>query len=123
MAPCTVVYKVKVQTNTIYKKVHTLIKKRLLLKNANCHLKMRCKIMRSAFVHLKVELLAHMASLVAQTVKRRPTMLEVWVRSLGREDPLEKEMTTHSSILVWKTPWTEDPGRLQSMGLQRVRHN
>ena len=123
MAPCTVVYKVKVQTNTIYKKVHTLIKKRLLLKNANCHLRMWCKIMRSAFVHLKVELLAHMASLVAQTVKRRPTMLEVWVRSLGREDPLEKEMTTHSSILVWKTPWTEDPGRLRSMGLQRVRHN
>ena len=57
-------------------------------------------------------------SLVAQTVK--PTMWETWVRSLGREDPLEKEMATHSSVLAWKIPWTEEPGRLQSMGLQRV---
>ena len=50
-------------------------------------------------------------------------MQETWVRSLGQEDPLEKEMATHSSILAWKIPWTEDPGRLQSMGSQRVRHN
>ena len=47
-----------------------------------------------------------------------PAMWETWVQSLGKEDPLEKEMTTHSSILAWKIPWTEDPGRLQSMGLQ-----
>ena len=60
-------------------------------------------------------------SLVAQMVKRLPTMWDTWVQSLGREDPLEKEMATHSSILAWKIPWTEDPGRLQSMGLQRVR--
>ena len=46
-----------------------------------------------------------------------------WVRSLGREDPLEKEMVTHSSILAWRIPWMEKPGRLQSMGSQRVRHN
>ena len=46
-------------------------------------------------------------------------MQETWVQSLGREDPLEKEMTTHSSILAWKIPWTEEPGRLQSMGLQK----
>ena len=46
-----------------------------------------------------------------------------WVGSLGREDPLEKEMATHSSILAWKTPWTEEPGRLQSMGSQRIGHN
>ena len=59
-------------------------------------------------------------SLVAQRVK--PTM-ETWVRSLGREDPLEKEMATHSSTLAWKIPWTEDPGRLQSMGWKRVRHD
>ena len=59
-------------------------------------------------------------SLVAQTVKWLPTMRETWVWSLGREDPLEKEMATHSSILAWKIPWTEDPVRLQSMGLQRV---
>ena len=56
------------------------------------------------------------ASLVAQTVKRLPTLRETWVRSLGREDPLEKEMITHSSTLAWKIPWTEEPGRLQSMG-------
>ena len=63
------------------------------------------------------------ASLVAQTVKRLPTMLETWVQSLGQEDLLEKEMATQSSILAWKIPWTEEPGRLQSMGSQRVRHN
>ena len=62
-------------------------------------------------------------SLVAQMVKNLPAMQETWVRSLGQEDPLEKEMATHSSILVWKIPWTEEPGRLQSMGSQRVRHN
>ena len=60
---------------------------------------------------------------VAQTVKRLPTMLETQVRSLGWEDPLEKEMATHSSILAWKIPWTEQPGRLQSMGSQKVRHD
>ena len=63
------------------------------------------------------------ASLVTQMVKRLPAMQETWVRSLGWEDPLEKEMATHSSILAWRIPWTEEPGRLQSMGLQRVRHN
>ena len=55
--------------------------------------------------------------------KRLPAMQETWVRSLGWEDPLEKEMATHSSILAWRIPWTEDPDRLQSMGSQRVRHN
>ena len=50
-------------------------------------------------------------------------MQETQVRSLGREDPLEKEMATHSSILAWRIPWTEEPGGLQSMGSQRVRHN
>ena len=66
------------------------------------------------------------ASLVAQMVKRLPTMRETWVQSLGREDPLEKEMATHSSILAWKIPWTEDAGsrkRPQSMGSQRVGHD
>ena len=62
-------------------------------------------------------------SLVAQTVKCLPTMWETWVQSLGQEDLLEKEMATHSSILVWKIPWMEEPGRLQSMGLQRVGHD
>jgi len=56
-------------------------------------------------------------------VKHPPAMKETWVRSLSREDPLEKEMATYSRILAWKIPWTEEPGRLQSMGLQRVEHN
>ena len=60
---------------------------------------------------------------LAQTVKRLPTMRETRVRSLGQEDPLEKEMATHSSILAWKIPWTEEPGWLLSMGSQRVGHD
>ena len=60
---------------------------------------------------------------MAQMVKRLPTTQETRVQSLGREDLLEKEMATHSSILAWKMPWMEEPGRLQSMGLQRVGHN
>ena len=63
------------------------------------------------------------ASLVAQMVKNPPAMQETWVRSLGWEDPLEKGTATHSSILVWRIPWTEEPGRLQSMRLQRVGHD
>ena len=63
------------------------------------------------------------ASLVAQRLKRLPPMQETWVWSLGQEDPLEKEMVTHSSILAWRIPWTEKPGRLQSKGSQRVGHD
>ena len=63
------------------------------------------------------------ASLVAQMVKSLPAMQETWVRSLGREDPLEKEMATHSSILAWRIPWMEKLGGLQSTGLQRVGHD
>ena len=63
------------------------------------------------------------ASLVAQTVKHLPATRETWVRSLGREDPLEEEMATHSNILAWEIPWTEESDSLWSMGLQRVRHN
>jgi len=62
-------------------------------------------------------------SLVAQMVKHLPIMRETQVQSLGQEDPLEKEIATHSSTLAWKIPWTEEPGRLQSMGLQRVGHD
>jgi len=62
-------------------------------------------------------------SLVAQTAKNLPTMWETQLHSLGQEDPLEKEMATHSSILAWKIPWLEEAGRLQSMGLQRVGHD
>ena len=60
---------------------------------------------------------------MAQRVKNLPAMQETWVRSLGQEGPLEKEMAIHSSTLAWRIPWTEKPGRLQSMGWQRVRHD
>ena len=60
---------------------------------------------------------------MAQTVKHLPAMRETWVQSLGQEDPLEKEMATHSSTLAQKSPWMEEPGGLPSMGLQRVRHD
>jgi len=60
---------------------------------------------------------------VAQRLKHLPGMRENWVRSLGREDPLEEEMATHSSILAWRIPWREEPGRLQSMVSQRVGHD
>ena len=63
------------------------------------------------------------AALVAQSVKNLPAVQETWVRSPGREDPLEKEMATHSSILAWKISWTKEPGGLQSMGSQRVGHD
>ena len=62
-------------------------------------------------------------SLVAQSVKNLPAVQETRIRSLGWEDPLEKEMATHPSILAWKISWTEEPGGLQSMGLQRVKHD
>ena len=61
--------------------------------------------------------------MVAQMVKRLPAMWEIWVRSLGWEDLLEKETATHSSTLAWRIPWMEEPGRLQSMGSQRVGHD
>ena len=60
---------------------------------------------------------------MAQTVKSQPAMLETWVRSLDGVDPLEDGIATHSSILAWRIPWTEEPGGLQSIGLQRVKHN
>ena len=67
--------------------------------------------------------MTNMTSLVAQTVKHLSTMQETWVRSLGWEDPLEKEMAIHSRTIAWKIPWTEEPGGLQSMGSQRVEHD
>ena len=79
-------------------------------------------------MQLKLEMevwmaIIHKNSLVAQTVKSPPAMQETWVQSLGREDPLEKGMTTHSSILAWRIPWTEEPGEVQSLASQRVRHD
>ena len=60
---------------------------------------------------------------MAETIKNPPAMQETWVQSLGQEDPLEKGMATHSSILAWRIPWAEEPGRLQSMCSQRVGHD
>ena len=79
---------------------------------------------KSANTHIYAALSTYWASLVAQRLKRLPPMREtqVW-ETLGREDPLEKEMVTYSSILAWRIPWTEKPGRLQSTGLQRVGHD
>ena len=72
---------------------------------------------------LSITMFSFGASLVAQMVKNLPAVRETWVGSLGWEDPLEKEMMTHSSILAWRIPQTEESGRLQSMGSQRVRHD
>ena len=79
-------------------------------------------ILNICFLYYKVPVY-YLASLVAHTVKSLPTMQETGVQSLGQEDPPEEEMATHSSILAWKIPWTEELGGLQSMGSQRIGHN
>ena len=79
------------------------------------------EILFSTKKELNVDICNIGASLVAQTVKNPSTMQETWVRSLGQKDPLEKEMAAYSSILAWKIPWTEKPGRLQSVGSQKSR--
>ena len=71
-----------------------------------------------ALENYNLSLFGVLVSLVAQTVKNLPAMQGTQVQSLGQEDPLEKDMATHSSILAWRIPWTKDPGRLQSMGSQ-----
>ena len=75
---------------------------------------------RDLFKKIRVQFSSVQVSLVTQRVKRLPAMQETWVWSLGREDPLEKEKATDSSILAWRIPWTEEPGGLQSTGSQRV---
>ena len=77
----------------------------------------------TVFIFLGSKITADCDCRVAETVKRLPTMRETQNLSLGQEDPLEKEMATHSSTLAWKIPWTEEPGRLQSMGSQRAGHD
>ena len=84
---------------------------------------LQCSTSPLVLPHLKGWTVTSGASLGAQRLKRLPPMWETQVRSLGQEDPLEKEMVTHSSILAWRIPWTEKPGRLQSMGSQRVGHD
>jgi len=76
-----------------------------------------CRAMLSkSLIQFSVDGHLYRTSLIARLVKNLPTMQETWVQSLGQEDPLEKEMAAHSSILAWRIPWTEEPGRLQSMG-------
>ena len=84
--------------------------------NAYCLQLLRLGVICYTLIESKV-------SLMAQMVKNLPAMQKTQVGSLGREDPLEEEMATYSSILAWKIPWTEEPGRLQSMRLQRVERN
>ena len=76
-----------------------------------------------SLLNIHILLPLYWVSLVVQMVKNMPAIWETWVRSLGWEDSLEEGMATHSSILAWRIPWTEEPGGLQSMGLTRVRHN
>ena len=84
------------------------------------YLSFRNEIMKLNKMHRHTD---YRASLVAQMVKNLPAMQETWVWSLGRKDPLEKEMAIHSSILARKIPWREEPGGLQSMGSKRIGHN
>ena len=72
---------------------------------------------------IDMPLLSAGTSLLAQMVKNLPTMQKTWLLSLGWEDPLEKGMATYSSILTWRIPWTEEPGGLESMGLERIGYN
>ena len=98
-----------------------------------CHRSKASILRRSAFFTVQLShpymttgktiALTRRTSLVAEMVKHLSTMRETWVRSLGREDLLEKEMAIHSSTIAWTIPWTEEPGRLQSMGSQRVGHD
>ena len=83
----------------------------------------RCSALRGFVVVLGDDPCRWWVSLVARMVNNPPAMQEVRVRSLGQEDPLEEGMATHSSILAWKTPWTEEPGGLQSTGWQRAGHD
>ena len=76
-----------------------------------------------SFYTRHVLLMVHSFPCVAQAIKNLSAMQNIWVQSLGWEDPLEKEMATHSSILAWRIPWTEEPGGLQSIGSQRVGHD
>ena len=82
-----------------------------------------CILMKFHLINNGPSFQPNYTSRVAQSVKNLPAVQETWVQSLGWEDPLEKEMATHSSIIAWKISWTEEPGELQSMGSQRVGHD
>ena len=99
---------------------------RVFLSGLYTYLKDLISVIQSLFHYIKylnIFLQHNDLTLVAQRVKCLPARWETSVRSLGQEDPLDKEMATHSSILAWRIPWTEEPSRLQTMGLQRVGHD
>ena len=98
----------------------------MFLSGLYTYLKDLISVIQSLFHYIKylnIFLQHNDLTLVAQRVKCLPARWETSVRSLGQEDPLDKEMATHSSILAWRIPWTEEPSRLQTMGLQRVGHD
>ena len=120
----------------IYKGEHRQRRHGILLKDTplqeeGCHgvettiqsIGVKITILMTTSFNLSALAFMSMSSLVAQMVKNLPVIWKTRVQSLGWEDPLEKGMTTHSSILAWRIPWAEEPGRLQSMGLQRVGHD
>ena len=74
-------------------------------------------------MHVFVFIKCQMSSLVSQMIENLPVIQETWVQSRGQEDPLKKGMATHTSVVAWRIPWTEEPGRLQSMGSKRVGHD
>ena len=102
---------------------HTINKWKSKKKNLVGNIKQKEKVYYISGFQKKSLYLQIPPSLMAQMVKNLPVMQETWVQFLGRKDPLEKEIATHSSILVWKIPWTEEPDELQSMGLWRVRED
>ena len=91
--------------------------------NRNSHSVVGQLYFKNKLIEKEIRFIFFRASLVAQRSKRLPARRETQVQSLGWEDPLEKEMATHSSILAWRIPWTEEPGRLQSTVSQRVGHD
>ena len=102
---------------------YKITKKLLLTAVLACSLHICIICIACELLHRDIKRALFIASQGAPMVKNLSTMQETWVRSLGQEDPLEKEMATHSGTLAWKIPWMEEPGRLQSLGSQRVRHN
>ena len=102
------------------KRLLTVLESRSL-KSRRAELSLATLVENLSFVQLLAA--GSLASLVVHMAENPPAMQETWVRSLGQEDPLEKEMATHSRILAWRIPWTEEPGGLQSMRSQRAGHD
>ena len=87
------------------------------------YLKLLLAYIKEIYTLFKIGSISQWASLVTQMLKNLPAIQETWIRCLGQEDPLDKEMTTHSSTFTWRIPWTEEPGKLQFTGSHRDRHD